>query len=294
MIYKYTRLFSEQTQTQTKGETVMAKIKLGIQEASCQHHAKTFADILIGFKNINCLKFLITFVILLFTVIGCSETPYTGPILTVDNVGRYLRSTGEDKICLQDGFDTICLKYTQVEAGIQGDSAAFVNIHPTSVAYIFHFEDTPILLAERAMDTTDIVQGLADSQRVQLPPNSFRPNTGDANNIDEGWTLQIYYPASFPEANRGRTPQTSGLDIRIAEGMQLRIYTRDKLEIENFKQVNGTDGTRGVQFSIDTKKSEITIHVDGLIPGYTAKFYVNAYDVVTNEDRSIFQLEPLP
>ncbi len=266
----------------------MAKIKLGIQETSCQHpaNAKTFADTLIGFKNINCLKFLTTFLILLFTVIGCSETPYTGPILTVDNVGRYLGSTGEDKICLQDGFDTICLKYTQVEAGIQGDRAAFIEVHPTSVAYIFHFEGIPILLAEKAMDTTQIVQELVGSKRVQ--------QTDNANDISEGWTLQIYYPPSFPEANRGRTLRTSGLDIRIAEGMKLRISSWEELEIESFTQINAADGTRGVQFSIDTKNSEITIHVDGLIPGYTAKFYVNANDVVADEDRSLFQLEPLP
>lgn len=272
----------------------MAKIKLGIQETSCQHRAKTFTDILIELKSMKYLKFLTTFLILLFTVIGCSETPYTGPILTVDNVDRYLRSTGEDKICLQDGFDTICLKYTQVEADIQGDNAASVHVHPASVVYIFHFEDLPILLAEKAMDTTEIVQGYVDSEKTQLPPNSFTPNTVNANQSNKGWTLQIYYPASFPEANRGRTPETSGLDIRIAEGMKLRIYSGEKLKIENFKQINGADGTRGVQFSIDTKNSEITIHVVGLIPGYTAKFYVNADDIVADEDRSIFQLEPLP
>ncbi|MDE0483995.1 MAG: hypothetical protein OXI67_15565 [Candidatus Poribacteria bacterium] len=272
----------------------MAKIKLGIQGMPWQQGVKTFADTLIGLKDVKFLKLLTPFLILLFTVIGCSETPYTGPILTVDNVNRYLSSTGEDKICLQDGFDTICLKYTQVEADVQGDGAAFVHVHPASVAYIFHFEDIPILLAEKAMDTTEIVQGLVDSERVQLPPNSFEPNTGNANQINRGWTLQIYYPTSFPEANRGRTPETSGLDIRIAEGMKLRIYSGEELEIENFTQINGADGTRGVQFSIDTKNSEITIHVVGLIPGYTAKFYVNADDIVADEDRSIFQLEPLP
>ena len=271
----------------------MSKMKLGIQETSCQHRAKTFTDTLIGFKSMKCLKFLTTFIILLFTVIGCSETPYTGPILTVDNVDRYLSSTGEDKICLQDGFDTICLKYTKVEADIQGDGAAYVHVHPASVAYIFYFEDTPILLAEKAMDTTEIVQGLVDSDRVQLPPNSFAPNTGNAN-ISENWTLQIYYPPSFPEANRGRTPQTSGLDIRIAAGMKLRIYSSEELEMKNFTQINGADGTRGVQFSVDTENPEITIHVNGLISGYTAKFYVNADDVAADEDRSIFQLEPLP
>ncbi|MCE2402217.1 hypothetical protein J4G08_15195 [Candidatus Poribacteria bacterium] len=272
----------------------MSKIKLGIQETSCQHGAKTFADTLIRLKDLKFLKFLTPFLILFFTVIGCSETPYTGPILTVDNVDRYLSSTGEDKICLQDGFDTICLKYTQVEADIQGDGAAYVHVHPASVAYIFYFEDLPILLAEKAMDTTEIVQGLVDSERVQLPPDSFTPNTGNANNINKGWTLQIYYPASFPEANRGRTPQTSGLDIRIAEGMKLRINSWEELEVENFTQINGADGTRGVQFSVDTENSEMTIHVDGLISGYTAKFYVNADDVAADQDRSIFQLELLP
>lgn len=270
----------------------MTEIKLRIQGTSYLRGVKTFANTLIGQKNVKQLNFLTTFLILL-SIIGCSDVPYTGPILTVDNVDRYLSSTGEDKICLQDGFDTICLKYTEVEADIQGDGAAYVHVHPASVAYIFYFEEIPILLAEKAMDTTEIVQGLVDSQRVDLPPNSFKPNTGNADNINEGWTLQIYYPASFPEANRGRTPQTSGLDIRIAEGMKLRIYSWEELEVKNFKQINGTDGTRGVQFSVDTEDSEITIHVDGLISGYTAKFYVNADDVAADEDRSIFQLEPL-
>lgn len=272
----------------------MAKIKLGIQRTSIQHGVKTFARTLIAIKGLKRLQFITASLILLFSIIGCSETPYTGPMLTVDNVNRYLNSTGEDKICLQDGFDTICLKYTQVEAGIKGDGAAFVNVHPASVAYVFYFQDLPILMAEKAMDTTQIVQGLIDSQRVQLPPNSFAPNTNNANQINEGWTLQIYYPTSFPEANRGITPQTSGLGIRIAEGMKLRIYSWEELQIRNFKQTNGTDGTRGVQFSIDTRNSEITVHVDGLIPGYRAKFYVNADDVVNDEERSIFQLEPLP
>ncbi len=264
----------------------MAKIKLGIQETSCQHRAKTLVDTLIGFKNINCLKFLTPFLILLFTVIGCSETPYTGPILTVDNVGRYLNSTGDDKICLQDGFDTICLKYTQVEGAVK-DGADFVYIHPTSVAYIFYFEDLPILQAEKAMDTTQLVQGLVDSGKVQLPANR---DPSSAGNIEKGWTLQVYYPTSFPEANRGRTPQTSGLNIRIAEGMKIRIHTQDEMELKNFAQINGAGGTRGVQFTIDTEHTEITIHVDGLIPGYTAKFYVNANDVISDEDNSSFEL----
>jgi hypothetical protein len=265
----------------------MAKIKLIIQGTSYLHVVKTFADMLIELKSVKQLKFLIASLILLFTIIGCSDVPYTGPILSVDSVDRYLSSIDEDKVCLQDGFDTICLKFTQVESDGESDGAAFIHIHPTSVAYIFYFEGLPILQAEKAMDTTQLVQGLVDSGRVQLPPSSDASSTG---NIDTGWTIQIYYPTSFPEANRGVTPQTSGLDIRIAEGMKIRIYTRDELEIKNFAQINGADGIRGVQFSIDTEDPEITIHVDGLVPGYTAKFYVNANDVVSDEDSSAFEL----
>ena len=272
----------------------MLKIKLRVQEAARRARVKTGEAKLIGITDVKLLKFLTPFFILLFAIVGCSETPYTGPILTVDSVDRYLSSTGGDKICLQDGFDTICLKYTQVKGGTKGDGAAFVHVHPASVAYIFHFEDVPILLAEKAMDTSEIVQGLVDSNRVQLPPNSSVPNAGNNNQTNKGWTFQVYYPASFPEANRGRTLQTSGLDIKIATGLKQRIYSWEEQEIKNFRQTNGTDGTRGVQFSIDTENAEVTIHVDGLVPGYIAKFYVNANDVSADEDKSIFQLAPLP
>lgn len=264
----------------------MAKIKLKIQGTTYLQGVKTFANTLVGLKSVKQLKFFTASLILGFSIIGCSDVPYTGPILSVDNVDRYLSSTGEDKICLQDGFDTICLKYTQVEGTVK-DGADFIYIHPTSVAYLFYFEDLPILQAEKAMDTTQLVQTLVDSGKVQLPPNR---DTSSAGNIDKGWTIQIYYPTSFPEAKRGVTPQTSGLDIRIAEGMKIRIHTRDEMELKNFAQINGVGGTRGVQFSVDTEHTEITIHVDGLISGYTAKFYVNGNDVVSDEDNSTFEL----
>ena len=36
---------------------------------------------------------------------------YTGPMLTVDRVDQYLHvGTDEDTVCLQDGFDSICVK----------------------------------------------------------------------------------------------------------------------------------------------------------------------------------------
>ena len=58
------------------------------------------------------------FLILLF-VCGC-DTPYTGPMLTVDHVDRYLDATGEDTVCLQDGFDSVCIKVIEGPQGQRG------------------------------------------------------------------------------------------------------------------------------------------------------------------------------
>ena len=54
-------------------------------------------------------KLLVAIFIVSLTVTGC-ELPYTGPILTVDDVDRYRHSVGEDTPCLLAGFDSICVK----------------------------------------------------------------------------------------------------------------------------------------------------------------------------------------
>ena len=64
-------------------------------------------------------KLLIAIFIVSLTVIGC-EIPYTGPMLTVDDVDRYLYSTGEDAVCLQDGLDSLCVKLTPGPQGTRG------------------------------------------------------------------------------------------------------------------------------------------------------------------------------
>ena len=64
-------------------------------------------------------KLLIAIFIASLSVIGC-EIPYTGPMLTVDDVDQYLHSTGEDAVCLQDGLDSLCVKLTPGARGPQG------------------------------------------------------------------------------------------------------------------------------------------------------------------------------
>ena len=54
---------------------------------------------------------------------------------------------------------------------------------------------------------------------------------GTGGNATGSWTIQIYYPDVFPEAKRGQTPKTSGLDIRVVEGMKIGTNKRKDLVI---------------------------------------------------------------
>ena len=309
----------------------MAKSKLKIQGMLLQHRDKKVSDVLTRLKGVQSTKtnisnnealvrfdasrisnykitstisevgyiateristslwlFLSVALLLFIGIIGCSDVPYTGPVLTVDNVDRYLNSTGEDTVCLQDGFDTICLKVVEQEDS--EDEPPTVYIHPASIAFVFYYENRPILRAEKIMDTTEVVQELIDTGKVQLPPDA----AGNSDNIDisDEWLIEIYYPESFPEANRGSTPVTSGFDIRIGEGMKLSANKRDDLEILNFKQITGPNGIPGVRFSVESDDTEISIQVNGLVPEYTAKFYIKADGVASDENTYTFQLQP--
>lgn len=229
--------------------------------------------------------------IMFISIAGCSDVPYTGPVLTVDDVNRYLKSTGEDTVCLQDGFDSICIKVIlDDKKSATDDEVPTVYLHPTSLVYKFYYKDTPLLRAERFMDTTQIVQQLIDAGRVQSAAYSL---DGVRYNAQSEWDIQVYYPTGFPESQRGTTPGTSGLDIKIAAGIKLRIDPQHLLQIENFRQINNNDGTRGVRFTVDTDASQITIHVNGLVPEHTAKFYLNVNGVVSDDGTNVFQLDLL-
>ena len=308
----------------------MAKTTLEVNGMSCQHCVKTVTDVLTELEGVQrakvnlrkgeaivhfdashtttdnlteaiteagfeavaktkplSLKLIGTIGVVLFSLIGCTDVPYTGPMLTVDDVDRYLNSLGEDTVCLQDGFDSICIKVVPEKRDGEDDNIPIVHVHPTSLIYMFYYEDNPILRAERIMDTTQIAQELTD----QLTVNSGTQDSSDT--VLKDWTLQIYYPDAFPEADRGATPETSGLDIRVVEGMKIGTNKQKDLEIMNFTQINGLDDSRIVQFTIETEAQELTIQVDGLAADHTATFYINADSLTSNEGTSSLQLQPL-
>ena len=161
----------------------MEKMKLKINDRSCQHCVKTGIDALVEIEGIqraevdlhkgeavvhfdplriaaaNLIKVVTKvgfeavrgtrslslgliggILMILFSIGGCSDVPYTGPMLTVDRVDRFLSSTGESAVCLQDGFDSVCIKLVKDEredAIIEKDNNALVvHIHPTNITYM--------------------------------------------------------------------------------------------------------------------------------------------------------------
>jgi hypothetical protein len=244
-------------------------------------------------------KLLFAIFVMSVSIIGC-DVPYSGPMLTVNDVDRYLKSMGKDTVCVQDGFDSVCLRVVVQEAEKSEEDVPIIHVHPTGIMYEFYYEDRLILRAERGMDTTQIAQELIDTGKVQLPLDAEQlgaggdqDGNGDDENAFEGWTIQIYYPPAFPEPERGKTPETSGFDIRVAEGMRFFADGRNDLEIKDFTQVDGADDRRGVQFSVETEASAILIRVGGLVPRHNAKFRINTDGVVSDEDADTFQLQAI-
>ena len=212
--------------------------------------------------------------IILFSLTGCSEVPYTGPIITVDHVDTYLNAIGEDTVCLQDGFDSVCVKLDLNKIEIDGADIGYtptVHVHPENVAYVFEYQGSRILRAKRSMDTTELVQQLEDAGKVNLPSNGNNLNVAP---IPEGWTIQIY--------------STAPLHVRVVEGLTIDTDTQTDLEISQKTQIDG-----GVQFAVETQVAEITIQVDGLIAGNTATFHISADNVDSDDTTNILKLEPL-
>ena len=278
----------------------MEKTDIKISSIFSQHGGKAQTDTLIALQDLLRKKggylpisLISSILIMLISIIGCSDVPYTGPTLTARNVDDYLNTLEQDTVCLQDGFDTVCVKLLLDKTEIDPteiDYTPTVHVHPTNLVYVFDYQGQPILEATRLMDTTEIVQEFVATGKVQLPSNVDSPNNGNRSSVPEGWIIEIYYPDTFPEARRGRTLATSGLDIRIVEGKIIGTNRRADLKIVDFTQI---DGRRGVQFSVETEAAEITIQVNKLVPGNTATFHVSAENVESDDETNILQLHPL-
>lgn len=250
-------------------------------------------------KNINMKINNVTFsisclLIILASIAGCTDVPYSGPIVTSGDLDQYLNTVGQDTVCLQDGFDVICVKLLLDETEVDPtdrDYVPTIHVRPTDIVYVFNYEGRTILEAERIMDTSQIVRELVEAGRTTLPSN-VNLNNPSTNAIPE-WSIEIYYPNTFREANRGNTPETSGFDIRVAEGNTIPTNRQSDLTITEFTQINKNDGRRGVRFSVETQAPEITIQVDGVVPANIATFHINGESIEANSNQNILRLQPI-
>ena len=247
-------------------------------------------------NEVLTLSLIGSILIILLSITGCSDIPYTGQVITVGHVDQYLDSIEQDTVCLQDGFDAVCVKLMLDEVVVEPEvtSTPIVHVHPASLGYVFHYEGKPILRAKRGMDTSELLQDLIDDGKVQLP--SDVNNLGNPNaqgNNPESWTVQIYYLDASPVLNRRLTLRSSGLDIRVVEGTQLLSHTGNDLPIQNFAQTDGVDGRRAVQFYVETDAPNITIQVGGLVPDHNAEFHISADGVESDPETNILQLQPV-
>lgn len=244
-------------------------------------------------KSLSLLTTYLTSFILLVSVIGCSEVPYTGPIITVAYVDNVFDRTGEDIVCLHDGFDAVCVKLVESDEEDSNDDIAILDIYPENITYLFYYAEKLILEVERTIDTTDLVQGFIDSGQLDIPTSNTAEPSESIVDISEGWRIQIYYPDSFPEADRGATPETSGFNIKVAEGQKINsISQKDELRIKYPLQRDKSNGSRVFEFLIESDAPEITIEVDGLISDHITIFYIDVHGGASNEGIGKLQLEP--
>ena len=138
-----------------------AKVNLHKSEAIVQFDAsritaanrakKTEASFRIGRKiEPLALKFIVGTLIVLFSITGCSDMPYTGSVLPVNEVDRYLVSTDGNIVCFQDGIDSTCIKLgAETGDGADTTNGPAIHIYPERRLYLFYHEGNPIVGARR-------------------------------------------------------------------------------------------------------------------------------------------------
>ena len=122
------------------------------------------------------LKFIIAILITLFSIVGCSDMPYTGQLLPVNEVDRYLVSTDGNAVCFQDDLDATCIKIgPEIANGADTTNGPAIHIYPEKRLYLFYHEGNPILRAERIGDNNNNGNNDGDN-------NNNGNNDGDNNN----------------------------------------------------------------------------------------------------------------
>lgn len=127
---------------------------------------------------------------LLVGIIACSDTPYTGSMLTPADVDKYISYSGAGKICLENDGVSRCLNFTQ------GNKRATIHIYPQRIVHTFYYEGNIILRAERQGSNVlsgggvdGLGGGANNGDRTQTDDDTDGGSTQNGNTDDDGDTV---------------------------------------------------------------------------------------------------------
>ena len=147
------------------------------------------------------LSFISGILIAFFSIVGCSDMPYTGSMMTTDDIDQYIVSPNDELVCIQNGTDSECLTLIPKDTE-KADSiinGPIIHIYPERLVYVFYHEGEKIVQAEKVMDTTEIVETLTEPKEdPPAPTNEPASDTaGDdpnANNTSDDTQQQPQTP----------------------------------------------------------------------------------------------------
>ena len=190
------------------------KVNLRKGEAIIRFDASCITDTLlaeaitkVGFEVVTktiplSLRLIGGILITLFSIIGCSDMPYTGSMLTVEDVDRYI-TIGEDSACLLSGDESACITLVPERSD---DNRPIIHIHPRKLIYVFYYEGVQIMRAERVMDTTEIMEQVRGPGEDDQPPKG---GIGGGTQQPDGGTQQPD-DGSTPRSDDGIPPGNGG------------------------------------------------------------------------------------
>ena len=163
-----------------KGEAVVRYDASYITDANL---AKVITEV--GFEAVTkteplSLSLIGGILITLFSIIGCSDMPYTGSMLTAEDVDRYI-TIGEDSACLLSGHASACITLIPET---EDDSRPVIHIHPRKLIYVFYYEGVQIMRAERVMDTTEIMEQVRGPEEDDQQPDDSTEDGGTGGDVD--------------------------------------------------------------------------------------------------------------
>ncbi len=187
------------------------------------------------------VKFIMGILITLY-ITGCSDTPYTGSILTHE-VDRYLVSRDGNAICFQDDLDETCLELTRETGnGVNATHGPNVHIYPEDHVYLFYYEGKPIVRAERANRPTPNAQNGNGNGNND---NNNGDNTGDRNDGNNNGNNDNNNGDNTGDRNDGNNANNNDDNVDGTNGDNNGDNTRDRNDGNNGNNDNNNGDNTG-------------------------------------------------